>query len=50
MIESIKRFIAKDKVKLLMSIGDVWRQAFNDKAGEAHQGDHIEVPKDNAPL
>ena len=36
MNESIKRFIYIDTAKALMSVGDAWKQAFNDTVGEVH--------------
>ena len=50
-IDSIKRSIAKDCVKALMSLGDVWKQAFDDWVGEVHphytqQCNHIGVLND----
>ena len=52
-IESIKRFIATDTVKALMSLGDAWMQAFSDWVGEVHlqykqECHHIAVLNDGA--
>ena len=47
MIESIRKFITKDKVKALMSLGGAWKPAFKDRVGEVRNDSALSLNSDD---